>query len=320
MRRLLLASPIIAIVAVVVALAAVLSNMGSSTPTEDSDEVFATALSRTQVTDWMSAGGLPSGARIITASTASTVKADENHVVYLRGWCVDVGGTGVEVSLTIVHTLATDSWAPAGHPSVALAPLAYTNQPDTKAVWGDARTVTPTEPAKAAVTAWAKAYFSGDPVLLQQTISDPNANHHYTPMAGATIIGTPTVTAAGAAPSNSNQAPTVVFASVLVNVAWPCPASDRGCDPPTVRLAFDVRIDQAASQSPSVTAWGAAGSGPLLAQWGNAHTVNVVVNTPPPPTALPSSDPPAAPPPTQEQTPPVAPGEPTPTDPSETGS
>jgi len=296
MRRLLMLSPfmtLVAAVAAVVSLAGTASTSGSSAT--DPVVAVASSLAEQAVVDWVEQGGLPPGSMVMAPTdtsvrTATSSDAGGTFSVTLVTVRIPVlSGKAVPVvSATVSFSSRTGVYTLLGSPSLDLTPDSWQGSSQDNPWPGTSTQACPSSVAPA-VQAWVTAYFSGDPVRLQQAVGDPDPTHHYVPVTGATV-DVPTVRLCTPITDQG-----VITATVTVPLSWTQPdstgTSSQHAAP--VSAGFDVRVDGASGLAATVTAWGPVGTGLDFAKFSNATTAVVVVSAPSgsPSSATPSPSP-----------------------------
>lgn len=148
-------------------------------------------------------------------------------------------------------------------------------------VWPGWSSITPNSSVPTAVQAWATAFTSGSSDTLRIAVGDPDPNHAYLPLTGASASGV-SVTASAAKPKETGAAPaspTTIIARVTMQLHWGEQATGSGTDNAALPVVtYDVLIQDASSGSPRVVAWGGSGSGPTLTPYGNSLPNTVVQN------------------------------------------
>ncbi|WP_067783451.1 hypothetical protein [Actinomyces vulturis] len=130
--------------------------------------------------------------------------------------------------------------------------------------WAGTKSLGANEPIKRAVSAWSKAFTSGNVDELTTVVGDPDSNHLYFPLTGIgdyteniTLVATRAVDK-GADPDESVV---MVHVDLAMNRAGVKESSVSG---------YDLLIDSANTGSARVVAWGPTGSGPTLQPFENA--------------------------------------------------
>lgn len=150
-----------------------------------------------------------------------------------------------------------------------------------------------------AVEEWVGAFTSGDPVKLRLAVGDPDESHSYMPLTGV-ADATVTVKAAAFLPDQDGNPTGQQVVQVQVSFEWA--GLDEGPGGP---VTYDLLVAGADSAAPRVVAWGGAGTGPVLTQYGNALVGQELVARATTPTRSPSA---SAQPTSQEPTETVAGG------------
>jgi len=155
----------------------------------------------------------------------------------------------------------------AGPSLIPIAPGLQDSAAASTVTWQGLKSESPSDVVAQAVTAWARAYTSGDSAQIRLAVGDPTPGHAYVPLSGVSSV-IPTVT--GQAQSGAD--PSKVIARVQLSITWagqpaPTAGTARSQDP---SATFDVLLDKANTASPVVVAWGGPGEGPKLAPYQNA--------------------------------------------------
>ncbi|MGN7187044.1 hypothetical protein [Microbacterium enclense] len=140
--------------------------------------------------------------------------------------------------------------------------------------WPGWSTVTTSSSVSSAVQAWATAFTSGDAAALRLAVGDPNSDHTYLTLSGASVKSA-SVGQAAAQPDEKGNAPAkpdTVIARVTLQLVWG--ASSSTTSAPSV--TYDLLIENASSGSPRVVAWGGPGAGATLKPYQNALSADVV--------------------------------------------
>ncbi|GAB2733806.1 hypothetical protein [Nocardioides pakistanensis] len=193
-------------------------------------------------------------------------------------------------------------------------------------LWPDVEATQTTEDIENAVWAWAQAYTSGDPDALRLAVGDPDGEHSYIPLVGATFTGVKINQAAALWPEDASAEdrrtlmPEQVVLNVTADVYWDGAKADSLGRYETAEVSYDLLVTAADTAAPRVVAWGGSGTGPALDPYANAVTgVEVTTPTVVDPSAAPEvgedamSEPAPAPSATPES---AEPAEPSQTDPA----
>lgn len=130
-----------------------------------------------------------------------------------------------------------------------------------------------------AVQVWSKAFSSGDPALLLNTVGDTRKGVSYVPLNGMVIneesISITDVGLKWGDNQNPNEedAPEQMLVQVEFEGYWPGTTSSQSALPV---LTYDLLIDRANTASPRVVAWAGPGGGYWLEPYSNAVTGSVV--------------------------------------------
>lgn len=133
--------------------------------------------------------------------------------------------------------------------------------PDTQ-LWPRLEQTSASGDVEAAITSWAAAYSSGDPVALGQSVGDKTLGHTYVPLVGAKLSD---ISVSGAAKKGDQL---VVAITAALN--WDGAPVEDGTT--VARVAYDLLIKDPATAAPVVIAWGGPGTGPTLKAGTNAIT------------------------------------------------
>lgn len=158
-------------------------------------------------------------------------------------------------------------------------PTLIPRAPDEKAAfpnlksWPDLKPVNASESVTQAISAWVKAYTSGDPNALRLAVHDQAENRSYVPLKGATASDIQVSDVAAGRnekidASDSSAKPGTVIARVTFSVQWEGHPLERGQIPSQV--SYDVLVQDADKAAPAVVAWGGVGTGPDLTAFMNA--------------------------------------------------
>lgn len=161
--------------------------------------------------------------------------------------------------------------------------------------------------AESAITAWARAYTSGDSESLRVTMRDQDTSHVYPALTGVGAVEVNILEVAhrdldgDASKKELDEAESWAVARVEVTVLWTedgeplggsdAEASDGGGELPAVvdggeesskpsgdaagtTFTVDIRLTDMEGGTPTVTAWGAAGTGPSLTDFENAYVAS----------------------------------------------
>jgi hypothetical protein len=185
---------------------------------------------------------LDSASRLYTASVQVAIDPR-------GGGAQSLGGP----SLTPVIPAASDGWAQGGP-------------------WpGLSSSATVSTSVQAAITGWATAYTSGSADSLRLAVGDTNATDTYFPLTGVSSV---TATPLAAATYGS---PDTMIVQVSLDIVWAGQKSDAAGTTGAPQTTMDLLVRRAGTAAPVVTAWGAPGTGPTLADRANAVTAPGVV-------------------------------------------
>lgn len=180
-------------------------------------------------------------------------------------------------------TVATDSRGGVealGTPALESVPLPISDGWETNALNGIGSSTASTDDIEAALDRWIDAYTSTDPDALRLSTGDPSTEHVYIPIGRrrgefeVEHVALPDTT------DDSVVVARVRF-EVFEAVGPTRGVSDASTTTTTTEpvekeegasLTMDVRIDRANTGSPTVTAWGAVGTGVGLVPYENAAT------------------------------------------------
>ena len=175
---------------------------------------------------------------------------------------------------------------------------------EVRPTWASLYDLNTPDPVKTAVSRWSVAYISHDPEELRLATGDPIATNRYFPFSGPDSI---TATVLGAGTADSGETAVV---RVRLQPHWPgqpVPDDRRSRVPTAPPFDLDVLVMNAATGSPVVVAWGAAGTGADLQPYENAvigERPSVTTTT-----AAPTTSTEPAPPPAQPEPAPPAPAD-----------
>lgn len=157
----------------------------------------------------------------------------------------------------------------AGPSLIPIAPVLSDNWAASAGTWQGLTSSTPGGVIIQSVTAWARAYTSGDSSQIRLNVGDPTGGHAYVPLAGVSAV-TASVTAA----AQPGPDPSRVIARVGLVISWAGqavpPGGTSAASSRTPTATFDVLLDKANTASPVVVAWGGPGEGPRLVPYQNA--------------------------------------------------
>jgi hypothetical protein len=205
-----------------------------------------------------------------------TVTADNGDVEETQGLQMHTM-TLISPSGSFFTTKLQVAYSPVRGAKVLGAPTLIPRAPDEKQSWPNLRTwpnlvtASKLEPVEQAVTAWAKAFTSGDPDALRLAVGDTSANRSYVPLVQVKVSNVSVGdVAAHPLPKDApeDQKITQVIAQVSFGVEWD--GQNLGTSSTPSRVTYDVLIDKADTASPQVVAWGGAGTGETLKPYMNA--------------------------------------------------
>lgn len=185
--------------------------------------------------------------------------------------------TVVSPSGSFFTTQVQVGYSPVHGAKVIGEPTLIPRAPDDKQTWPNLTSwpnlvnASKTEPVEQAVSAWAKAFASGDPDALRLNVGDTGANRSYIPLVQVTASDVRVADVASQKPAKGDpvdKKPSQVVAQVSFAIAWQGTPIGRGETPS--RVTYDVLIEQANTPSPKVVAWGGAGTGESLKPYMNA--------------------------------------------------
>ncbi|MGP5523474.1 hypothetical protein ACTXM3_09270 [Glutamicibacter arilaitensis] len=140
---------------------------------------------------------------------------------------------------------------------------------DTVEVWpGRPLTPAPTGVAPA-VDVWLQAYVSGSSDKIRLAMKDPNELHNYFPMTQVADASVEAVTHFAVNPEDSTQG----LARVTIKIIWdgtPVDTTNQEFINSGAPQTFDVLLQDVDTASPTVVAWGGAGTGQDLKPYKNA--------------------------------------------------
>jgi len=203
----------------------------------------------------------------------------------------------------------------AGPSLIPIAPVLGDSWASGVGSWQGLKSESPSDVVTQAITAWSRAYISGDSAQIRLAVGDPTPGHAYVPLSGVSSV-VPTVT--GQAQPGTD--PSKVIARVQLSITWagqPAPTDAGAARSQDPSATFDVLLDKANTASPVVVAWGGPGEGPRLAPYQNAvvdgpRQVPTTTTAAPTTTTAPSTTTAAAPAPPAVVAPPAAPAVPAP--------
>lgn len=288
-RRLLWAIPVCVFI-VVLSAATIFASLANQEDVDLTPPTDPTLESRTAanaaVTAWLASGTAIPGGEILgweggerfeaSGAGAGSVSVYDIHtfevyaggVVYSVSVPVSVNGDALDVLATPAIT-ATTPWAETLNGQTAQGE-------DTIAV---------DDNVESAITAWAEAYTSGDPVALRRAVADSDTSRYYVPLSGVSFTSVDVsqgfIVGGRQVDEEGNQLPPErVVVRVTAEAQWASLAPEEG-EEDDVELSivtYDVLIDRASSAAPVVVAWGAAGTGASLEPYENATSVEVESN------------------------------------------
>lgn len=255
---------------------------------EGSEFTQSRAVAWSKVSEWLASTPEPlPGGRVVSidetkALEYSSPPADED------GKTPDVKKPGYEtevVSFTLVDgngqmyragvNVAVDPRGSAtamGEPSLeAIAPAANDSWNDG-GLWPGREEIEAPDAAERAVETWADAYVSGDATALRMQVQDPSNDSYYTPLQGVKSVAT-------SVDQGTDLGDDTIAVRVTLTPTW---REDPDAKPKTEAekkdeerqeqqgIEMDVRVENAGTASPRVTAWGDPGSGPNLKKYENS--------------------------------------------------
>lgn len=134
------------------------------------------------------------------------------------------------------------------------------------------------------VQSWGEAYYSAEPDTLKLAIGDGRDGYGYVPMPEADEVNATVLSAIvhpSAETSEDSPAPDIVYARVQIEVTWPLPEFEEEelaemeevgtvPEPQETTISYDVLIEEADTQAPTVVAWGPVGDYEQLGPFSNA--------------------------------------------------
>ncbi|MEH0110589.1 hypothetical protein V6N00_12835 [Tersicoccus sp. MR15.9] len=251
------------------------------------------------VQNWLDADPSPlPGGKILSwdgakvqADPAVTTNKDNGQSTEVQGLQLNTltltNGSG-----QIFTTTVQVGYSPIRGAQVIGAPTLIPRAPDDTQQWPNLSSwpgltkVSATDPVTQAVTAWAKAYTSGDPNALRLAVGDTSTDHAYIPLAGATMHGV-TVEDAATKTATADGSPAVTASDVVARVSFGITWQGQkiGRDATPSKVTYDVLITRADTASPQVVAWGGVGQGPDLSPFANAVTGRTITGPDTPTTA-----------------------------------
>ena len=238
----------------------------------------ARAVAISAVTSWL--GGVPAplpGGRLVSWDTAALLpafvptsadtKEDVAAAATLNTHELTVqDGTGALFAVQVlVASNRLGEMSVVGLPSLLPLPPASDWAAGASA-WPNLAQTTADAPVLSAVDAWVEAFTSGDPAKLRLTVGDPDTEHAYMPMSGV-LSATGESSTAGWVLDEAGEQTSTMIVQVDVQFTWP------GADPLKAgpkAAGYDLLVTGADSGAPRVVAWGGAGTGPVLTEFGNA--------------------------------------------------
>lgn len=146
----------------------------------------------------------------------------------------------------------------------------------TMVTWPGMEPINPPQGLDSAVNAWAEAFTSGDPGALKQVTGDGKAGRFYIPLAKVKALKKSSISDVAAAKGektkddNGNRIiPSKIIVRVELSVIWEGMDEGRTLNLPTFQM--DLLVDRANTASPTVVAWGGAGTGPILKKYQNGE-------------------------------------------------
>lgn len=259
------------------------------------------------ITSQAETGGL-AGAELIGWSGSQEIPGmtSESVVAYGHDFDVNTDNLGVvQVQQIVFEDKATGAIsASSDPPSISVAtPGADVEAPEQ--TWTGFTTASADDGVDSAITGWARAWTSGDSESVRVAMRDPDTGHAYSTLSGVEAVEVNVVDVAtrevpeDASEKEREEAASWGVARVEVTVLWSdtatsssgdAPAaSDGGGEAPAVidedetadgsaadsegtTFTVDVRLADMATGTPTVTAWGAAGTGPDLTDYENAYS------------------------------------------------
>ena len=182
-----------------------------------------------------------------------------------------------------------------GDPTLLPVIPSSTSDWPSQVVWDGFISTQPPKAVSDAVEAWATAFTSGKPEALRLAVGDPDPNHSYMPLTGATASGVSVTAAAGIPLADPKAAPKRMLVRVTFQVAWTTPTDPNAAAPVLPIITYDLLVDAADTASPRVVSWGGPGSAPVLKPYSTAIKNTQIKGVAPSDPATPSTPAPAAP-------------------------
>ncbi|MGP9651945.1 hypothetical protein ACT3TP_15845 [Glutamicibacter sp. AOP38-B1-38] len=256
---------------------------GSSneSPVERSVDSPTKATANNAMTTWLSSkpAPLPGGTLVSWDGVISAVEPAE---VEENGETVEQPGlethqfTVRASSGQLFHSTVQVTWTEAlgsrvvGAPS--LEPLMRENEAtavDMVEVWPNHTLATAPDGIVPAVDVWLQAYTSGNSNKLRLAMKDPTSEHNYFPLTQVAQASVGEVTHFAPNPEN----PAEGLARVTVNIVWdgtPVDTNEQEFIGGATIQTYDLLLEDTDTASPTVVAWGGAGTGQDLTPFKNA--------------------------------------------------
>lgn len=149
----------------------------------------------------------------------------------------------------------------AGDPTLLPVAPSNTGSWPSQTTWPGFTSSQPPKSVSDAVDAWATAFTSGKPDALRLAVGDPDPNHSYMPLTGATASQITITDSAGIPLPDPKATAKQMLVRVTLQIAWTVTV-DTTQNLPTV--TYDLLVNEADTASPRVVSWGGAGSAPSL--------------------------------------------------------
>lgn len=285
------------LLSVFVLAAQLIGRADTATPVVDGQGSVATAEAQLAVETWLNQTPAPvPGGRVVsfTGATSVTPEPDEsgepaNYQLVTYQFVLADSATRLYTTSIQMAVSAAGSVEVAG-PAVVPVPGTDPNAATGQWPWPGIPSGASNPGYQSAVAAWTRAYASGDPAELKQTVGDPDPARSYVPLSGVTL-SQPSIDQVGQLwaedqDRTENALPTQALLRVRVAATWagqPNPASSEQM--PT--LTYDLLLDRADTAAPVVVAWGSPGT--TLQPYGNALTGRTVVVASPGPSTTPEA-------------------------------
>lgn len=276
---------------------------------------LAAAQAQVQVERWIAGEPSPLPGGRVVAYTGATTKtpapdkgSDEPPLpVTSYGFVLTDTAGNLYTTSVEMQTSPERGAVPIGTPALVPVPPSDTTAAGSVWPWPGVEQGSARPAFTVAVDAWSKAYTSGSPEALKQTVGDPSEDRSYMPLSGLTFT-TPAVGQVGALwaedqdKSIVGSTPRQVMLRVTFQAVWAGQSTTATGGKGAATMTYDLLLDRADTAAPAVVAWNAPGTA-ALTPYSNAVTGRTLTSASAPPasptplpgsTVSPSTRPPSA--------------------------